>query len=150
NLGVRRREDGVDRLELRRMNALLAIEAERLRDATGPFETRGVLETGIGAVHAAKSVGARGSDDGVHDGVPAMPGIDLIVRVTLADGRRWHTHRRGVVTCTEDDRLEPGRRFSNLSRVQITRSRLDLRFDPDASRVSRAALDLRQQHVHKD
>src|SRR6187455_1036678 len=131
------------------MNALFAVEAERLRDATGTLETRRVLEPRIGPVHAAKPVGARGSDDGVHHGVPAVPGIDLVVRVTLPNGSRWHPHRRSVVACTEDERLEPWRRFSDLSRIEIARGSFDLCLDPDAARVSRARFDLREQHVHE-
>src|ERR1700741_2516580 len=131
------------------MNALFAVEAERLRDATGTLETRRVLEPRIRPVHATKPVGTRGGDDGVHDSVPAMTGIDLVVRITLPDRRRWHPHRRGIVACAEDERLEPWRRFRDLSRVDITCRGFDLGFDPDSLRASRARFDLREQRVHE-
>ena len=69
----------IDHGQLRGVNALLAVEPHRQRDATRSRETGFIGVAGIGAIDATQVVDARGGHDGVHHRVPAVAGIDLVV-----------------------------------------------------------------------
>src|SRR5581483_8461284 len=119
------------RCELRGVDALLAVEPQGARDAAGALEAGGVLVAGVGTVHAAQAVGARGRDDRLHRRMPAVAGIDLVVRVELADAGRGHPHRGGEIAGPEDQRLQPRRGARDLARVEKAAGVLDLRLYPD-------------------
>ena len=75
HLGVTGREHACCRLELRRMDALLAVEPHRAGNAARAFESGEIAVVGVRSVDAAQSVRARACDDAVHRRMPAMPGV---------------------------------------------------------------------------
>jgi hypothetical protein len=81
------REYRVRRSELRRVDALFAVEPERACDATRSLEADRILEGTVWAIHAAETMRSRSGDDRVHDRVPAVTGVEFIVLVVLADAR---------------------------------------------------------------
>src|SRR5262245_789940 len=109
------------------MDALLAIEAHRQRDPARSRETRGIRVAGIRPVEAAQIVDARGGDDRLHNRMPAMAWINLVVLVRLANRRRRHPHRGGVVASAEDQRLEALRSTGNLDGIDEPARRFNLR-----------------------
>ena len=79
-------------------------------------------------------------DDRVHHRVPAMSGIQLVVRVERPDARRRHAHRRRVVAGAEDQRFQSRRRLRDLAHPDEARRGLDLRLDADLLARTRDAL----------
>ena len=104
----RRSECGRNDRQLAWMDTLLAVEADRPRDAAGALEAGGVLVGGEWTIQALQSVGPRRGDDRVHHRVVAMAWIGIVAGIQLADRRRRHLHRRRVITLAEDQRGQPG------------------------------------------
>src|SRR6185503_13485519 len=100
---------------------------------------------GVRTVHAPESVRTRCGDDRVHDGMPAMSGIELVIRIVDADTCRWHVHRRRIVSHAEDQRLESRRGRCDFADPQETSRGLDLCFDTYRAREPLPFLYLREQ-----
>ncbi len=149
DLAFARREQGVGGGELAGMDALLAVEPHRAGDAARALEAGGVLVRGVRTVETAQSVGPRRGHDAVHGRVPAVPRVELVVGVELADARRRHPHRRRVVPGAEDEGVEPRRRRRDLPQVDVAQGALDLGLDADGAAEASMGLDLRQQHLHE-
>src|SRR5262245_11282648 len=105
DFGGRGREDAVRGRELSGMDALLSVEAHCARDAARTLEAGDVRVIRVRSIYGAETVGTRRRDDRVHRRVPTMPWIQRIVLIKCADARRRHSHRRRVVSSTEDERL---------------------------------------------
>ena len=133
-----RREGRVHGGELRRMNALLAVEAQRQRDPARAGEAGGIRvrrhrdHPGSGGRWRApprRSCASRRASDG---------------RDRSRRARRPRRCRRRACASTprnrrpEDQRLEPRRRARDLARMEEAARRLDLRFDADPRREPRS------------
>src|SRR4051812_7232376 len=127
------------------MDALLAVEAERARDLAGLFESSFVVERRIRSVETTQPIYARGSDYRLHDGMPAMAGIERVVLVHRADVGRGHPHRRREIALSEDHPLDAWRRRGDLANVHESGGCLDLHREADLPRKSAVRLDLPEQ-----
>ena len=132
------------------MDALFPVKPHHARDAACALEAGAVLVARVRTIDGSQPVRAGRSDNRVHDRVPAVSRIDLIVFVHLADVRHGHLHRRRIVSRPEDQRLEPRRRLRDLAGPEKSLRAFDLGLDADPPREAAAHFNLRQQHADKD
>ena len=135
---LRLAEHAIRRRQLRRVNALLAVEAQCPRDPTGALEANKIAEVGIRSIDATQSVRPRGANDRVHHRVPAMPRVERVILVERPNSRRGHAHRRRVVAGAKDQRLQAGRGTAQSRAPKRSRPR------------SRSVLRCRSSRKHRD
>src|SRR5215211_7705442 len=95
------REDLVYRLDLGRVDAPLAVEAQRAGDQAALAQALLVAVVGDGAVYDAQVRGAGGDDDAVHGVVEAVAGVRLVPLVHHADVSVGHAQARREVAGAE-------------------------------------------------
>src|SRR5215210_3024791 len=110
DLPLRGREDLVDDPDLGRVDAPLAVEAERACQKAALPETLLVAVVGDGAVYGAQSGSSGGDDDATHGVVQPVAGVRLVPLVHHTYAPLGHPHVRGVVARAEVEGLEPIRR----------------------------------------